>query len=208
VRDVLGGVTLFCVALGLVQLTFLLVTGAVEARRARRRAAGQAQDGDVVDAVFALVPCLDEELVIADTVRELLAQDPGVRVVVVDDASDDRTAEAAAEAGGDRVVVHRRRLPDARKGKGPALNAGFARVREAVEAAYLDPERVLVLVMDADGRLSPGAVGRVKALFAEPKVGGAQLGVRIRNRATNTLTMIQDCEFWGIAALGPAGARR
>jgi 1,2-diacylglycerol 3-beta-glucosyltransferase len=208
VRDVLGGVTLFCVALGLVQLTFLLVTGAVEARRARRRAAGQAQDGDVVDAVFALVPCLDEELVIADTVRELLAQDPGVRVVVVDDASDDRTAEAAAEAGGDRVVVHRRRLPDARKGKGPALNAGFARVREAVEAAYLDPERVLVLVMDADGRLSPGAVGRVKALFAEPKVGGAQLGVRIRNRATNTLTMIQDCEFWGIAALGQMGRVR
>ncbi|HEX5287755.1 MAG TPA: glycosyltransferase [Streptosporangiaceae bacterium] len=44
----------------------------------------------------------------------------------MDDASDDRTGELAAAAGGDRVLVVRRELPDARRGKGPALNAGFA----------------------------------------------------------------------------------
>ena len=45
-------------------------------------------------------------------------------------------------------------------------------------------------------------------LFGDPKVGGAQLGVRIRNRRANQLTAIQDCEFWGIAALGQLGRMR
>lgn len=207
--EVIGGVGLFCVAVGLVQLSFLLISGAVESRRARRARAGWADDGSSpVDAVFALVPCLDEEVVIADTVRELLAQDSALRVVVIDDASSDGTAAVATDAGGDRVIVHRRTLPDARRGKGPALNAGYAEVRRAVHDEGLDPERVMVLVMDADGRLSAGAVEQVKRCFADPAVGGVQLGVRIRNRATSTLTKIQDCEFWGIAALGQMGRVR
>jgi 1,2-diacylglycerol 3-beta-glucosyltransferase len=232
IRDVLGGFALACIAIGIVQLTFLLGVGSSEVRRARRRSAKHRVPRSAhvvlrrrhargrepaaheelpqarIDAIYALIPCLNEEMLVAETVRELLAQDPQVRVVVVDDASDDRTALAARSVGSDRVAIVRRRLPNARHGKGPALNAGYVRLRRDVAAEGLDPDRVLVLVMDADGRLSDGAVTKAKQLFVDPGVGGAQLGVRIRNRDRNILTLIQDCEFWGIAALGQMGRVR
>lgn len=208
----LAGLTLYCVAIGIVQLTFLLGLGAVESRRMRR--ASSAADGEAPawepESLFAIVPCLNEALVIGPTVTALLEADPRLRVVVVDDASDDETGEAARLGGGgdSRLQVLRRELPEAQLGKGPALNHAFAHITARVDAEGLDPERVLVVVMDADGRLSPGAVGKVGALFADPEVGGAQLGVRIRNRADNVLATIQDCEFWGIAALGQLGRVR
>jgi cellulose synthase/poly-beta-1,6-N-acetylglucosamine synthase-like glycosyltransferase len=62
--------------------------------------------------------------------------------------------------------------------------------------------------MDADGRRSSGALDVVAPLFADDEVGGVQLGVRIRNRGDNVLARIQDCEFWGIAALGQLGRMR
>jgi glycosyltransferase involved in cell wall biosynthesis len=47
----------------------------------------------------AIVPAYNEEASIAGVVGELLAYDPGLRVVVVDDGSTDRTAEVARAAG-------------------------------------------------------------------------------------------------------------
>jgi len=44
---------------------------------------------------MAIVPAFNEEGSIAGVVGELLAYDPGLRVVVVDDGSTDRTAEVA-----------------------------------------------------------------------------------------------------------------
>lgn len=153
----------------------------------------------------ALVACLDEALVIESTVRDLLAA--GVRhVVVVDDASGDDTVDRAAAAGGERVTIVRRELPEARAGKGPALNFGFAAVLAWVESEGLDPARVLVCVMDADGRLSPRALSHVDALFADSEVVGAQLPVRIRNRR-RWITQLQDLEFWGLAAVSQLGRR-
>lgn len=207
---VLAGLTLYCIAIGVVQLTFLLGLGMMEARRMKREgSSGHANASPwAPDAVFALVPCLDEELVIGPTVKALVEHDPLIRVVVVDDASDDATAQTARDAGGERVTVVRRELPVARQGKGPALNSGFAHVVETVEREGLDPDRVLVVVMDADGRLSERAMRKVAELFEDPQLGGAQLGVRIRNRRDNVLATIQDCEFWGIAALGQLGRVR
>jgi 1,2-diacylglycerol 3-beta-glucosyltransferase len=153
--------------------------------------------------VYYLIPCLNEELVIADTVRSLLADSRGL-VVVVDDASDDRTGELAAAAGGDRVLVVRRELPDARRGKGPALNAGFAHVLHDAGVRGISASRITVCVMDADGRLSEGALDVVLPLFEDPRVGGVQLPVRIRNR-TSLLTVMQDLEFWGVCAVAQLG---
>lgn len=206
--SIIGGLTLFCVALGLVQLAFLLGLGWSETRRARREAGrGDAPRWDPA-AIFALVPCLNEATVIGATVRSLLDQHPDLRVVVIDDASDDDTALLAEQAGGDRVIVLRRTLPEARLGKGPALNHAFTEVQSLVAEEGHDPAQVLVMVMDADGHLSAGAIGHVAPLFADHRVGGAQLGVRIRNRRDNVLAAIQDCEFWGIAALGQMGRMR
>lgn len=205
-RELLGGVAMFCLAMGLAQMSILFLVGRQEIRRARADPPVP-EGGAFIEAVFALVPALDEELVIATTARNLLEQDDGLTVVVVDDGSTDRTGEVAA-VDPDRVLVVTRSLPEARLGKGPALNAGLSAIRAEVEARGLDPAAVLIVVMDADGHLSEGAVASVKPLFAPEDVGGAQLGVRMRNRSANRLTLIQDFEFWGGAALSQMGRVR
>lgn len=159
--------------------------------------------------VFFLVPCLNEARVIGGTVARL-ATGQRAHVIVIDDGSDDGTAAEAlaagrAVAGGDQVTVVRRELPRARQGKGAALNAGLEAARAEVARAGLDAERVLVCVMDADGRLSDGAVGYVTGMFAaDPGLGGVQLAVRIRNRS-GMLTWVQDYLFWALAAVTQFG---
>ncbi|MFF7727746.1 glycosyltransferase [Streptomyces sp. NPDC008001] len=155
-------------------------------------------------SVFVLVPCLNEERVIANTLRCLLDGQPGVRVVVVDDGSSDGTARIVRAVGGDRVALVRRTPPAARQGKGAALNAGLRTVRERAGKERLDTGRVLVCVLDADGRMTPGAASRVTELFADPAVGGAQLAVRIRGRHRRALRL-QDLEFWCLSALTQYG---
>ncbi|MFE4198061.1 glycosyltransferase [Paenarthrobacter sp. NPDC056912] len=157
---------------------------------------------------YFLVACLNEEAVISSTVAGLLHPDGQARIVVIDDASDDDTGALATEAGQGQVILVRRELPNARKGKGAALNAGFTRIRADVAERGLDPEKVIVCVMDADGQLSEGAMAHVLPVFEDPKVGGIQLAVRIRNRSTNFLLRFQDYQFWSQSALTQFGRMR
>jgi 1,2-diacylglycerol 3-beta-glucosyltransferase len=144
-----------------------------------------------------LVPCLDEARVVRETVGQLQTLAPDATVIVVDDGSGDETGWLASAAG---AIVVRRDLPDARQGKGPALNHGFRALVEIVEQRGLDPERTIVCVMDADGRLSSNALPEVEACFDDERVGGVQLPVRIRNKQT-FLGRMQDFEFWGMSAV-------
>jgi glycosyltransferase involved in cell wall biosynthesis len=167
-----------------------------------------ARAGVLVDAteyvVYFIVPCLNEERVIAESVANLLADPRGI-VVVVDDASEDRTGRLAASIDPERVIVVRRELPDARRGKGPALNAGFARVLQDAAVRGVAPSRIIICVMDADGRLSDGALDAVLPLFSDQSVGGVQLPVRIRRVKGSVLTLLQDLEFWGVCAIAQLG---
>ena len=146
-----------------------------------------------------LIACLNEEEVIGSTVREIRRLAPEATVLVVDDASEDETGERALAAG---AMVVRRELPEARQGKGPALNQGYAVLQSlsACAPAGSDPERTVVCVMDADGRLSDGAIPAVLSRFDNPRVGGVQLPVRIRNKR-RFLGRMQDFEFWGMSAI-------
>jgi cellulose synthase/poly-beta-1,6-N-acetylglucosamine synthase-like glycosyltransferase len=139
-----------------------------------------------------LIACLNEEAVIGQTVRSVLELAPDANVVVIDDGSDDRTGVVAAEAG---ATVVRRELPDARLGKGAALNRGYAELARRGNAT-----RNIVCVLDADGRLSLNALDAVFSRFDNPRVGGVQLPVTIRNR-DRFLTRMQDFEFWGMSAI-------
>ncbi|MFI2363957.1 glycosyltransferase [Promicromonospora sp. NPDC019610] len=192
---------------------FLLLMGAglIQLRRSRTGLGvqgdatyGSADSAEHADlTVYFLVPCLNEEAVIGPTVTGLTRL-AGTTTLVIDDGSDDATGRCAEEAGGDRVRVLRRDLPEARRGKGEALNAGIAWVRRHVTERGLDPAQVVVCVMDADGRLSDRALDHVLPLFEEDRVGGVQLQVRIRNRNT-FLTRFQDYQFWGLAAVTQFG---
>ncbi|KUF14748.1 glycosyltransferase family 2 protein [Streptomyces silvensis] len=159
------------------------------------------------------VPCRDEETVIGATVAQLRADFPGSHVWVVDDDSDDTTAAVVAGlAGGDgQVHLVSRRRPDARIGKGAALNSAYAALNDFLPVAA-DRSRTVVCVVDADGRLAPDALARVSgdAGFGDPETGGVQVSVRMRNvadarplpergRAANAvarlLVRMQDMEF-------------
>ncbi len=159
---------------------------------------------------FIVVAALNEAKVISNTVCSLLAldQDRGpVRVIVVDDASDDGTGELVSSLASARVEVLRREMPDARRGKGDALNAAFHRIFTEVLDRGLDPARVIVGVVDGDGRLDPDATAIVGRYFDAPEVGAVQLRVRISNRRSGWLTRFQDYEFLTFSALTQSARR-
>jgi 1,2-diacylglycerol 3-beta-glucosyltransferase len=149
---------------------------------------------DTLFFVF-LVPCLDEEEVLAGTLDRLIALPlHEFLVLVIDDGSTDATADIARAHPDPRVRVLQRTLPDARRGKGAALNAAVDHLVTA-ELADRDPDRVVIGLLDADGRLDPHTLEAVVPYFADPRVGGVQIGVRIGNRQQGLLTRLQDMEF-------------
>jgi len=151
----------------------------------RRRAPG----GDPrVFEWHVFIPCRDEAA-IAPTLRRMRERFPDVHVWIIDDASTDGTSDivAAAAATDSRVHAVIRRLPDARKGKGAALNAAYRGLREwrasRGEDATQD-DRTIVIVLDADGSLSPNALRQAvgPGAFGSPTVGAVQVAVRMNNR--------------------------
>ena len=168
----------------------------VFSRREPRRAAHlPPAAGDGLFFVF-LMPCLNEEKVIGNSLQRLLSMPGGNFVVmVIDDGSDDGTAAVVSAARDPRVWLLRRTAPDARQGKGEALNAAIRHLADSGRLAGRDPDDVIVAVVDADGRLDPCAIAEVTPGFADPAVGAVQIGVRINNRAASTLARMQDMEF-------------
>jgi len=190
-----------------------------------RRAIRSAPDPDpaAVDSLLwiFLVPALDEEVTIADSVERLLAVEARNKaIIVIDDGSTDRTGEVLAGLAVPDLHVVTRVPPDARQGKAGALNAGWRHIDDLVASgrwAGWARERIVVVVVDADGRLDPDSPEHVAPFFADERVGGVQVRVRIYNR-DHPLTWCQDVEFsiygllyqagrtpWGTAGMGGNG---
>jgi 1,2-diacylglycerol 3-beta-glucosyltransferase len=142
-----------------------------------------------------VIPCLNEEAVIARTLDNLAPLLSGDDIVlVIDDASDDATPDLVRSYDSPRVHLMRRVLPDARQGKGEALNAALVHLAESDLLARSSHD-VVVAVFDADGRIAPEALGAVSGYFRDPKTGAVQIGVEMRNASTNLLARLQDMEF-------------
>lgn len=219
--DVVNGIAAFVVALAAAYFFLAAGLGVRHARRQRVRLDYQANldFGDPFEVgragseghrtdwnLYFMVPCLNEEAVIARTVRGLVDPSGRSRTIVIDDGSDDRTGAVAREAGDPAsTLVVTRQLPEAREGKGAALNAGYRVLLSDVARRGLDPHKVIVVVMDADGRLSNGAIDEVLPLFEPIGVGGVQLAVRIRNRNDGFWLRFQDHQFWTLSALTQFG---
>jgi cellulose synthase/poly-beta-1,6-N-acetylglucosamine synthase-like glycosyltransferase len=150
-----------------------------------------------------MVPALNEEVTIRDSV-ERLEQIPleSKRIVVINDGSDDGTAEVLGSMASEHLHVIERRPPAARQGKAAALNFAFAEINRWWPD--LDPDRTIVCVVDADGRIAPESPRFVAGHFADPLVGGVQSLVRIYNRH-QLLTWFQDIEFSIYGRLFQAG---
>ncbi|MGH2907380.1 MAG: glycosyltransferase family 2 protein, partial [Solirubrobacterales bacterium] len=150
-----------------------------------------------------LVPALNEEVTIADSVERLTQIRVAKRhIVVIDDGSNDRTPEVLASLDHLDLTVLRREPPHAREGKATALNWAWQQLEGLLPG--IDRESAMVVIVDADGRLHRDAPAYAAAHFRDPQVGGVQALVRIYNRR-RLLTWFQDVEFGVYANLFQAG---
>lgn len=134
--------------------------------------------------VVVLVPAYEPDARLVELVAALRAQAPERPVVVVDDGSGPAFADVFTEAteAGAVVLAHA-----ANRGKGAALRAGLAHVREAYPGAG-------VVTADSDGQHTPADVARVATRLAAGE-HDVVLGVRrftgevpLRSRIGNAVT--------------------
>ena len=116
----------------------------------------------------AIIPARNEADCIAAVIDELRAVDPGYDIVVVDDASTDRTAPIAAQRG-----AHVVRLPF-NLGIGGAVQTGF---RYALEHGF-----ELAVRLDGDGQHDPRELDRLLEPVLE---GRADIAVGTRFAGTD-----------------------
>ena len=132
--------------------------------------------------VSVIVPAFNEELVICNTIRSLLASDySNYEIVVVDDGSQDRTSQVVAEAFGEDDRV--RLLTLANAGKAAALNTGLV---QAVGE--------IIVALDADTLFAPQTIGALAHRFYDPSIGAIAGNAKVGNR-TNIITRWQALEY-------------
>ncbi len=167
----------------LLGVTFIsyVVTIMVPYLRRKSRPVGDAADFDW----HLFIPARDEAAVIGPTVDYLRTRFPRAHIWVVDDASRDATAQIIGRrvASDDHVHIVSRHLPEARLGKGEALNSAYEAL-DSYLAAHVDRAKVIVGVLDADGLPADNCLDVIAAdhLFGRSDVGAVQISVRMINR--------------------------
>jgi cellulose synthase/poly-beta-1,6-N-acetylglucosamine synthase-like glycosyltransferase len=142
-----------------------------------------------VDGVSILIPAHNEELVIEHTVHSLFNLDfpkDKLEVLVVDDASSDRTPEilnALCKKYSGLRVLH---IPAGEGGKGKAA---------ALNRAIPLTKHELIAIYDADNRPEPKALRYLASQFAMyPRLGAALGKFRTLNKTKNILTRFINIE--------------
>jgi biofilm PGA synthesis N-glycosyltransferase PgaC len=144
--------------------------------------------------VTVILPAHNEEDRIAHTLSYLSRQDYAgdIRIILVDNASTDRTREVAEEAVR-RLGLQLTYLYEGRRGKSHALNTALAHVSTP-----------LVISLDADTALHPQAVRRLVArqVSAPDDVVAVAGAVLVRNSRQNLWTRMQEWDYFlGIASV-------
>jgi cellulose synthase/poly-beta-1,6-N-acetylglucosamine synthase-like glycosyltransferase len=132
--------------------------------------------------VTVLIPAHNEESVIVQTVTSVLASDlKGLRIIVVNDGSTDRTRELLDENFSREPRV--RIIHQVNRGKAAALHL-------ATSLADTD----IVVTIDADTEIEPDAVTKLVRHFSDPKIGAVAGNVKVGNRS-RWLTRWQALEY-------------
>ncbi len=149
---------------------------------------------DPADPVTIIIACRNEEKSIANTLSYIKKQDyrGEIRVIVVDNASTDKTADMAQKTG-DELGIDIQVLYDGNPGKFNALNKGLQ---------YVDTDCAITL--DADTLLHKSAVrylvARIKS--APGEVCAVAGSVLVRNSREKMLTRLQEWDYFlGIASI-------
>ncbi|WP_164505084.1 glycosyltransferase family 2 protein [Companilactobacillus hulinensis] len=145
---------------------------------------------------IVLIPCLNEEKVIGNTLNQLIDLNISKHIIVIDDDSDDNTVAVAENISGP-ISILKRTKPNARTGKGSALNSAIPLIKQLMEEKNLDATKTIIGVMDADGVLSYNSGDELNAAFVDKSVAAAQLRVKMKSPKT-ILQTFQDIEFFVI----------
>ncbi|MBO9560467.1 MAG: glycosyltransferase [Caulobacter sp.] len=188
--------TLFitAIALGLARLVFLACLALVHRWT---HESPENLDPETGPLVSVLIPCFNEEKVIAASVARILESEwKNIEVLVLDDGSKDNTADEVRRAHGNdpRVTL----LSFENGGKARAVNRGLA----VAKGDY-------VVALDADTLFPPKTIGRLVRWFQDPRIGavagnaivGNRLNIVTRWQALEYVTA-QNLERRALAALG------
>jgi len=178
------GIVYIALAVLLVFLTIVIATLFVEILAAgrNRKRTSDAEPRSAWPRVAVLVPAHNESIGLIPTLADAQSQlRPTDRLLVVADNCDDDTAEVARTQGAE---VFERRDPE-RRGKGYALSAGVAHL-----SAH-PPD--IVVIVDADCRISPGAIEQLAATCAAH--GRATQSSYLMSAPTNSALNYNVAEF-------------
>jgi len=169
------------ILLGLVRLVFVGSLAFGQWLRSRRRERLHA-GSDYTPFVSILVPAYNEELVIENTIRSLLASDyPDYEIIVIDDGSQDHTGYVVNYHFGSNERV--RLLTVENGGKATALNTGLRHARGEI-----------VIALDADTVFAPETLGALTHRFYDKTLGAIAGNAKVGNRV-NIVTRWQALEY-------------
>lgn len=132
--------------------------------------------------VVVTVPCLNEKETVGSVIGQVPRNMPGVgdvRVVVIDDGSEDGTAETALVAGADHVIRHGR-------------NRGLGRTFRSGLEASVELGADIIVNIDGDGQYDPTEIPRL----LEPILDG-RADVVLGNRQLDSITHMPRSRKWG-----------
>jgi cellulose synthase/poly-beta-1,6-N-acetylglucosamine synthase-like glycosyltransferase/peptidoglycan/xylan/chitin deacetylase (PgdA/CDA1 family) len=169
---------LAAIALAVLRVAFVISVALVARRKARRAT----YDPAYHPPVSVLIAAYNEQPVIAQTIRSVLANDyADLEIVVVDDGSTDGTSEEVSAQFGDDGRV--RLLRQANAGKAAALN-------RALEEAHGE----ILVCFDADMQIAANGIALIVRHFADPRIGAVAGNLKVGNRI-NILTRWQSLEY-------------
>ncbi|KRL14772.1 glycosyltransferase [Schleiferilactobacillus perolens] len=150
-----------------------------------------------------VIPVLNEQQVIGETIRQLLTEmkkmPPQVKsqlIAVNDDSADSsRAIIEQLQRQYPNLILLNREPKDAHRGKGAVLNAAVASIHQHTE---IDPAHTILGILDADSIIQAADLTKVFTYFTtHPAVDMLQGSVKIYNN-DHWLTQMQDFEFMGI----------
>jgi cellulose synthase/poly-beta-1,6-N-acetylglucosamine synthase-like glycosyltransferase/peptidoglycan/xylan/chitin deacetylase (PgdA/CDA1 family)/spore germination protein YaaH len=169
------------IALGVTRLVFLAILAVIHrlGEDRRRPADLDPQTGPLISV---LIPCFNEEKVIASSVARILESEwARLEVIVLDDGSTDGTGAEVERCFGGEPRVTLLRFPNG--GKALALNRGLDQARGEI-----------IVALDADTLFPPSTLGRLARWFADPRVGAVAGNALVGNRR-NLITRWQALEY-------------
>ena len=157
--------------------------------------------------LFIMIPLLNEENTINSYVKNMVLElnklnhTIKTNIVLINDGSNDHTLARLLKMqhtllnSPTNIYVLNRVLPNARTGKGSALNYGLNFIQN-LPTKY-DKTHTIIGIVDADGFISAKHIKMVIGAFENNPVGMVQTAVSMNLTVHNWLSKMQDVEFLG-----------